>query len=337
MYRELAPENKLSKKNIEIGLELDHSAHSLPIRARVSAVLASEEPSLRVLSKETETYNMHSPPTAILDVSPRVSAQSRTIEGIPGGLQTGQISGGSTQGADKERQQPKRFGRKTAPEMDIEGGNGKVPNLTNGGRTVAVGRAKKSEDQLWLQDKLAPRIPFIDQNGGALAQQTETRRAAQAEELATKASELKAETEKKKAEIERELKRLSESFSATYSREMLQIDDELAHLKGTVDKEQDSERKERLKIRRASYEERANAYLAKLQESYYRKRTELTNKLEALQDIAQQKLEEFEQRQTKELAEMDSMVKKQLQLIAQLKMIYSSISVLSNPDGPTQV
>jgi hypothetical protein len=165
----------------------------------------------------------------------------------------------------------------------------------------------------------------------------ETRRAAQAEELATKASELKAETEKKKAEIERELQRLSESFNAENIEEMLRFDDELTYWKRAIDKEQDSERRERLKVRGASYEQRQNAYLAKLQESYEHKRTELKEKRNAFQAMAQQKLEEFEQRQTKELAEMDIMVKKQLQLIAQLKMTYSSISALSNPDGPTQV
>jgi hypothetical protein len=290
-----------------------------------------------VPSKETETYNMHSLPTAILDVSPRVSAKSRMIEGTPGGLQTGQISGGGTQAAGKERQQPKRFGRKTAPEIDIEGGNLKVPDLTDGGKTVAVGRANKSGEQWWLQDKLASRVQLMDRKGETLKQLLESRRAARAEELAAKASELKAETEEETAEIEMELEWLSESFHRQNKKEMIRIDDELADWKRMIDKEQDSERKERLKVRCASLEANENAYLVQLRERYDQKRTELKEKRDALQATALQKLKEFKQRQTKELAMMGSMVKMHLQQIAQLKKADFSISLLSKQGGPGQV
>ena len=212
-----------------------------------------------------------------------------------------------------------------------------MPDLTDGGKTVAVGRANKSGEQWWLQDKLASRVQLMDRKGETLKQLLESRRAAQAEELAAKASELKAETEEETAEIEMELEWLSESFHRQNKKEMIRIDDELADWKRMIDKEQDSERKERLKVRCANFEAKENAYLDQLRERYDQKRTELKEKRDALQATALQKLKEFKQRQTKELAMMGSMVKMHLQQIAQLKKADFSISLLSKQGGPGQV
>ncbi len=212
-----------------------------------------------------------------------------------------------------------------------------MPDLTDGGKTVAVGRANKSGEQWWLQDKLASRVQLMDRKGETLKQLLESRRAAQAEELAAKASELKAETEEAIAEIEMELKWLSESFCDENEEEMIRIDNELVRWKAMIDKEQDSERKERLKVRCANFEAKENAYLVQLRERYDQKRMELKEKRDALQAMARQKLKEFKQRQTKELAKMDSMVKMHLQQIAQLKKADYSISLLSKQGGPGQV
>ncbi len=180
-------------------------------------------------------------------------------------------------------------------------------------------------------------IEEMEKEVNDLKQLLESRRAARAEELAAKASELKAETEEETAEIEMELEWLSESFHRQNKKEMIRIDDELADWKRMIDKEQDSERKERLKVRCASLEANENAYLVQLRERYDQKRTELKEKRDALQATALQKLKEFKQRQTKELAMMGSMVKMHLQQIAQLKKADFSISLLSKQGGPGQV